>query len=218
MCPPVGPSNIIMKKHDLAAFIGECSIVFASALSAQGEVALFQFASNKDTAVSAGVVPLGSVFDTSTGLGNIRLDFTGAGTHAGYGFFDHEMSEAVNTFFNELGTVSGAPSAGQSWEIDEPGFIFGDIHNNFLGGTLDNLIGTPNPEDVSMAMGWNLILGPGETGQINFFLTTTQPLGFFLRHFDPDSGEEIFLASSLSIRPDPIPEGGTMFAYVALQP
>jgi hypothetical protein len=209
-----------MNKKYLAPFSVGFLLVSASTFKAEAEISLFQFALNKDTAVSTGVVPPGSTFDTSTGLGNIRLDFAGAGLHSSYAFFDHEMSEAVNTFFNELGAVSGAPSAGQSWEIDEPGFAapFGDIYDNFLAGTLDNSIGTPDPNDVSMAMGWNFILGPGEIGQINFLLATTPLAGFHLRHFDPASGEELFLASTLLIRgPVPtVPEGGAPFAYAAL--
>ena len=161
-------------------------------------------------------MPAGSVFDTSTGLGNLRLDFTGAGQHTGYAFFDHELSEAVNGFSNELGTVAGVPAAGQSWEIDEPGFPSGDIYANFLAGTLDNSIGTPNPDDVSMAMGGNFILGPGETGQVNLLLTTRQPSGFHLRQFDPDSNEAIFLASSLSIVPVGVPESSMTLTFAAL--
>jgi hypothetical protein len=178
----------------------------------RGEVSLFDYGLNQDgvVALAPAPVPPGSVFDTTTGLGTVRMTFAGPGVHSGILFVDHEMSEAVNTFFNELGDVSaGAPPAGLSWEIDEPGFQFGDIFDNFLAGTLDNSVGTLNPEDVSMAMAWDFVLAPGETGVINFVLTETQPVGFYLRHSDPDSGENVYFAASLEIKPggQGVPDG-----------
>lgn len=78
---------------------------------------------------------------------------------------------------------------GLSWEIDEPGFVFRDIYDNFLLGTLDNAIGSPLPDDVSMALGWQFLLNPVEQGLLEFLLGTTPPVGFHLRQFDPDGGE-----------------------------
>jgi len=55
-------------------------------------------------------------FDTTTGLGAITYT-----THStGAGFFDVFVDEGVSTpFFNEFGSTSGSPVAGQSWEIGD---------------------------------------------------------------------------------------------------
>jgi hypothetical protein len=168
---------------------------------------LIEYAYRLDGVVttSPGSPPPGSVFDTTTGLGTISFTLSGSGPHSAYLFVDHELSEPENTFFNELGNVSAVPPpSGLSWEIDEPGFVFGDIYNNFLLGTLDNSIGTLLPEDVSMAMGWDFVLGAGQTGLVEFMLGTAEPAGFYVRHHDPDSGESVYFASQLTIRSVPI--------------
>ena len=56
-----------------------------------------------------------SAFDWSTGLGTITVGGFGVGANTFHAFFDHEIDEPVNTFFNEIGNVSGTPVAGQSW-------------------------------------------------------------------------------------------------------
>src|SRR5262245_35175251 len=111
-----------MKKVYLTNLLGAFIFVWGGVVETKADISLAEFALNKDGAISTGTVPPGSFFDTSTGLGLLRLDFTGVGVHKGFAFLDHEMSEPVNTFFNELGAASGVPAAGQSWEIDEPGF------------------------------------------------------------------------------------------------
>jgi len=137
-----------------------------------------------------------------------------AGTYYVTSFFDHEIDESGNTYFNEFGSVNGAAPAGLSWEIDEPGYVFGDIYTNFLAGTLDNLNGVPStsPDDVSMALGWNFILASDETATINLHLSTTPPAGgFYLQQNDPDSQANIYFDSSLRIGGGPaIPEPATM--------
>lgn len=157
-----------------------------------------------------------SGFSTITGLGNIDVTITGAGAHNVDAFFDHEIDEAINTFFNESGTATGTSAAGQSWEIDEPGFLFGDIFDNFELSTLDNSNGVPVglEDDVSLAMGWDFSLATGETAAISFTLADMLPPitpGFFLTHTDANSVANIYLWSSLTINyvppdPDPIPE------------
>lgn len=196
--------------------VGGCLVVLAGASAKAADIALFEYQLNQDGSIST-VIPAGSSFDTATGLGTIQMTFTGAGPHQGLLFVDHELSETVNTFFNEVGEASGTPAAGQSWEIDEPGFLFGDIFDNFLMGSLDNSVGTAGPEDISMAMGWSFNLDPGQTGIIQFLLgdAAPDPSTFFLRHYDPDSGENVYLSSKLTIRggePPIVPEGDV---YVA---
>ena len=65
-------------------------------------------------------------------------------------FLDADIDRATNTFFNEYGEFvslalpPGAPAgaiAATSWEIDEPGFLFGNIAPHVLTGTLDNTNG-----------------------------------------------------------------------------
>jgi hypothetical protein len=156
-------------------------------------------------------------FDTTTGLGTIRMTFTSSGSGGLY--VDHEVNESQNTMFNEFGGTSGAAPGGVSWEIDEPGFginYTGDIYTNFGAKTLDNTIfdGTFNgPEDVAMAMIRSFTLTAGQTAVLSFTLTDTEQAGFFLRQFDPNSQESIYFSSSLDIRgggDNPVPEPSTI--------
>ena len=151
-------------------------------------------------------------FDDFTGLGSIGVTMAGAGSHSFDAFFDHEIDEAINSVFNETGAATGATVAGQSWEIDEPGFSDGDIFLNFEDSTLDNGIGTSIfgntlfPDDVSMAMGWDFALAAGETAFIELVLSELAPTsGFFLSHSDPASNATIYLSSTLAITPMSIP-------------
>jgi len=68
-------------------------------------------------------------FDWNAGLGTISIAYYPAVADDSFliAFFDHEILEPGNSYFNEFGTISGAVAAGQSWEIDEPGYEFGDI-------------------------------------------------------------------------------------------
>lgn len=180
-------------------------VSFAAPISVRaGDIALYEWGLLQDGIVTGigDPLPSGSTLDESTGLGTVRLAFAGTGAHHGVLFVDHEMSESINSFFNELGSTSvGAPPAGLSWEIDEPGFSVppGDIYFNFLDNTLDNSIGFSTEDDVSMALGWNFVLAAGETAEVLFQLSETQPSGFHLRQQDPDSGELLFFSSSLRI-------------------
>ena len=81
-----------------------------------------------------------SGFDFTTGLGALSLKISIPGNHHAAFFVDHEIDESMNTFFNEFGDAVGTPAAGQSWEIDEPGFNppFGDIFTNFEVNSLEN--------------------------------------------------------------------------------
>jgi hypothetical protein len=117
-------------------------------------------------------------------------------------FLDAELDSVLNTYFNEFGTfVSltlppsapvGATAAG-SWEIDEPGFVFGDIFNNLLTGTLDNTNAVPfsAPDDVSLALGFGLgTLNPGQTATVTGQIRLTNIGG--LSHSDPGSNYQFY--------------------------
>jgi len=163
-----------------------------------------------------------SGFNQTSGLGRIDIFFSGAGAHNALTFVDHEIDEAINTFFNENGTSSGgALGAGQTAEIDEPGFVFGDIYTNFLNNSLDNTnsLLPGNEDDVSMAIGWDFTLGADEVAVASFFTSLTNDSGglFTLEQNDPDSspvgaqgGTSIFFWSDLDIGPAGLPEPGTL--------
>jgi hypothetical protein len=161
-------------------------------------------------------------FDFTTGLGTITASFGAPGAHYFSLFVDHEIDEAVNTFFNEYGGTSlGAPAAGQSWEIDEPGFVFGDIYTHFLARALDNANGVPAgaPDDVSMAQAWDFFLGADETGLITMQVgLTPPPSGFYLTQTDPDSQASIYFSSRLTVRggDGTVPDGGSTLACLSL--
>ena len=163
--------------------------------------------------------------DTFTGLGEIVITIDTPGDHLVGLFVDSEIDEIINTFFNETGDTSGMTAVGQTWEIDEPGFLFGDIFDNFansntvVGSQLDNSIfdglGGGFPDDVSIAIIWEFALGANETSTTNFFVSDTGiSSGLTLLQIDPDSDETILFSSSLNILADsvdqPVPEPSTV--------
>ena len=65
-----------------------------------------------------------------------------------------------------------------------------------------------------MAMAWDFMLAMGEQAIITFAIVDLQPgSGFFLQHFDPDSDESIYLSSTLSIGPSPIPVPAAIWLF-----
>jgi len=173
------------------------------------------------TALSSGTVPVEplpagvdeSGFSLSSGLGTISVTIGGAGLHSFDFFIDLEIDEATNTFFNESGASSGTPTAGQSWEIDEPGFVFGDIFVNFVASTLDGTNAVPPglEEDVSMAMGWDFVLAAGESATIDLMLSEVMPgSGFFLSQTDPESDATVYFSGTLGILGIKMPEPSSL--------
>ena len=203
-------------------FLALLFLWFGISGASAAEINLFDYGFNIDGTVSVptmgdpvpGVADI-SGFDDITGLGSISMTIIGVGAHYAVLFVDHEIDESVNTYYNENGSATGVAAAGQSWEIDEPGFVFGDIFLNFMASTLDNTNDVPAgfEDDVSMALGWDFTLVAGETAMIDFLLSTMAPNGFYLSHTDPDSAASIHFSSSLNITgggPDPIPEPTTL--------
>jgi hypothetical protein len=193
---------------------------FAAPAASAGPI-LFEGKFNQDGAVDAlGSAPANwnlAAFDLNTGLGYITASITSAGAHNILVFLDIEIDEDINTFFNEFGALGGPPpGAGFGWEIDEPGYVFGDIYDNFLAGALDGLNGVPpgSPDDVSFALGRNFILGPDEVATLHFRTSLTPPAGgFYLVQTDPDSDVSVYFSSDLTIRGGGgpvIPEPGTL--------
>lgn len=154
-----------------------------------------------------------SGFDVATGLGSLSVTVATPGPHEVLAYFDHEIDEEMNTFFNELGGTGGAPAAGQSWEIDEPGFAVpaGDIYDNWMAGALDDSIGFLDPNDVAMALGLDFVVPAGERAVVTFYTSAANDApGFFLRHWDPDSASELYFWSSIRFDREPVPEPGPL--------
>ena len=197
-----------------------CTLVllaFSAPLASATTIALYDYASNVDGAFDAAPstypAPPGSM--NPSGLGTWTFTIVGAGDHSIDVFLDYEIDEADNTFFNEYGAANGAPAPGQSWEIDEPGFVFGDIYDNTMDSLLDNTNAIPDGEndDVSMALGWDFSLPAGNKATIDFIVSNLMPkVPFYLSQTDPDSDASIYFYSSLNIRPidgGQVPEPGT---------
>jgi hypothetical protein len=191
------------------------ALATASPLALAADIELFDWAFNIDgtfSQIGSGDPIPGqanvSVFDGVTGLGSIQVTLAGAGLHNVDLFVDHEIDQAINTFFNEYGVANNTAATGQSWEIDEPGWSFGDIYFNTEDSTLDNFNGVAaaSPDDVSMALGWDFSLQAGETAVIDFILSDTAPgSGFYLQQVDPNSGTEIYFRSNLEIQSSVVP-------------
>jgi hypothetical protein len=107
-----------------------------------------------------------------------------------------------------------------NWEIDEPGFVFGDIYDNVQLGSsaLDNTNAVPSgsPDDVSAAFGWSFNLGAGESALIRLMVSELAPaFGFYLAHHDVGEATTLYYSTSLQISggggPPVIPEPGTLF-------
>jgi hypothetical protein len=206
----------------IAAALG-CGVTLSS--KAQS-VTLFEWGINRDSVIYTTADPLpGFVnfggFDFTTGLGTISASITGSGSHHFSLFVDHEIDEIINTYFNEYGENINTPQAlaKQSWEIDEPGFVFGDIYDNFVAGSLDNLNAIPAgmPDDVSMALGWDFTLGAGQTAAITMNISESPPpAGFYLVQTDPDSSYSIYFSSQFraSGGGEHIPDEGSTLALL----
>jgi len=214
-----------MKRTTLKTLTGFAGCTLLLVAMVQGAVVdLEEYAFNIDGTVSnptwGDPIPAGvntTLFDDITGLGTISAKITGVGSHYFAGFFDHDIDDVNpgNSFFNEYGWTSGTPGSGQSWEIDEPGYVFGDIYFNFEDSALDNENNVPDtaPEDVSMAMGWDFTLASDEIAVIQLSLSRDQPnSGFYLAHTDPDppsDGATIYFQGLLSIHAVTTPDLGS---------
>lgn len=215
-----------MKKHK----VGILAAALALGLSASPALAaidLFDWAFYVDG--TAYEFTLGDSMPTTggsldaNGLGSLSWTTSGAGGHTFLAFFDYEIDEATNTFFNEYGAATGSAAAGQSWEVDEP--WYSDIYEHVTGwnGTdysgaigLDksNAVPAGSEDDVSFAMGWDFTLAAGETATITLNLSEIMPQGgFYLSQTDPDSGTSIYFSSFLRTSDNPVPEPATMLLF-----
>ena len=132
-------------------------------------------------------------------------------------FVDADIDAASNTFFNEFATTSGTLEPGQNFEVDEPGYVFGDIFDNLRLGALDGMNAVPegSPEDVGMALSFLLpVLEIGETFGIEIMLSEDgDSLGTFLisqGDIDPASITRIAY-SGVATQPMPEPSSLVLF-------
>jgi hypothetical protein len=139
-----------------------------------------------------------------------------------FGFLDADIDESINNFFNESGelvSITGAgasDTAADSWEIDEPGFVFGDIYDNILAGILDNFNAVPAgfEEDVSLALGFDIgTLLSGQSLLASFDISLNNIGG--LSHTDSDSNITFYLNGSVALQHvNDIPEPGIFLLFV----
>ena len=208
------------------------TVLFAGVVGrAAATPVLQEVALNVDGAVYtalSGVPSLSTAgFDAATGLGTLVLTFT-PGVAGSYGlavFFNHDLDAP---FFDEFGAAVGAPGAGQTWQIDEPGYgtdfnRTGTIYSNLLSlsfddtnyvpGTSSNLfndcgangggaVDASCNNDVALGMGYAFALAANEQAVITWTVSDTTPAsGFYLWQVAPrDPVQSIFLTSALSIR------------------
>ena len=127
-----------------------------------------------------------SGFDQTTGLGTLTYTYNpGPGTYFFDVFFDHQLNLP---FFNEFGTVLGAPAAGQSYEIGDSfaSSIYPDVqaggalpNTNSLGGQnsnfLNNCVGAACNGDFAAAMGFAFTIAAGDQAVITLSVSHTDP-------------------------------------------
>ncbi|MBS3804678.1 MAG: PEP-CTERM sorting domain-containing protein [Oleiphilaceae bacterium] len=173
------------------------------------------------------LLPGSGDLDSETGMGVLGFEFDSAGTHSLTAFLDFDFASNRNTFFNEYGaTNNGEPASGQTWQIDEPGFVFGSIYDNVLAGALNNANTVPEsaPEDVSFALAWDFELLSGESALLSLFTSELAPQdSFYLSHTDPqmgsafDESQSIYFWGDLDITGAPVsvPEPSSLLLLMA---
>jgi hypothetical protein len=127
--------------------------------------------------------------DTTDLLLAYEFTNTGASPLAGLTFlsyFDGEIDETLNTFYNEFATTSGALGSGENYEVDEPGYVFGDVFAHAQAGALDgtNALPAGSPDDVAMSLSFAIgLLSPGQTARFEILLSEDgDTLGGFAIH------------------------------------
>ena len=203
-------------------------LLVAAASPATAASTLWELAANADgvfgSTLTGDPPPPGldtSGIDLVTGLGTMTYTQTAPGNHFVIGYFDLDVGIPADVYYNEYGTVFGSPEPGQSWEIDEPSYVFGDIWFNVQDGLLDNTNAIPQglEDDGAMAIGWDYSLPPAATAVIDFTAGEAEPAsGFYLSQTDVDTGETVYLSSTIDITviPEPLTVLGVLFAAASV--
>lgn len=138
-----------------------------------------------------------------------------------FAFLDADIDSPLNTYFNESGSLSSVPGTGasdnlaDSWEIDEPGYVFGDIYDHLLNGYLDNTnnVSAGFEDDVSFALGFNLgdlLVGDTVTG---LFELSRLDIGGLMQ-LDAESADSFYFNGTVDVRssePVAVPEPPVIF-------
>jgi hypothetical protein len=106
------------------------------------------------------------------------------------GFLDASIDYHENTFFNESATYIGNTDAIRH-EADEPGYIFGDIYENVLLGSLDgqNEVQPGSEDDVALALGFSLdAFDIGDALNLTIEISESDIGGFYQYDADSDYG------------------------------
>lgn len=133
-------------------------------------------------------------------LGTVTWEVTnnGAGPLTDVVFFGFLDADLGTAFDDEYGTFISVPGTGpgdsapDTWEIDEPGFVFGDIFFNLLDGFLDETNGVPqgSEDDTSLALGFGIgTLGVGDTILATFTTSSDSSLGGLSQTDNPPPGQ-----------------------------
>jgi len=139
-----------------------------------------------------------------------------------FAFLDADIDDSINTYFNESGALVSVAGAGASdtaadfWEIDEPGFFFGDIFDNLLAGSLDNFNNVPAglEDDVSLALGFEvgtLLAGQSLLASLEISLDNIGGLS----HTDPNSNTTFFFNGTVASQDvNSIPEPEVLILFL----
>jgi hypothetical protein len=126
---------------------------------------------------------------------------------------DADLDRDGNTFFNEYGEflslalAAGSPSgavAAIGWEIDEPGFLFGNIFTNAANGQFDetNTVTSALPDDVALGLSFSTgDLSPGQSLRLTLSISPQAVAG--LRQVDADSFRELYFNGFAEVQDPP---------------
>jgi hypothetical protein len=155
--------------------------------------------------------------DAPNNLGSITVTF-GTGSQYIAVYMNYDVDPLPFDPFHDNGFVIGVPSAGVSYELDDPstGIFF-----DFAAGALTNFNNTTScftPSsgcDVSWALAQSLIVNPAlfSGGSVTFTVSSTPPAsGFYLQQKSDVTGNSIYLSESLRLTPvtTPVPEPQTL--------
>lgn len=127
-------------------------------------------------------------------------------------FIDLDIDRDDNTFFNEYGNfisffqpfnapLNSIPFS--AWEIDEPGYVFGNIYTNSQNGAPDisnALPTTGSPDDVSHALLFQVAqLALGQTFTATGTISLSDAAG--LAHIDPTSNITLYINGFATLTP-----------------
>ncbi|MEE2665968.1 MAG: hypothetical protein VX681_17785 [Myxococcota bacterium] len=121
--------------------------------------------------------------------------------------------------YDEQATVHGTLAPGQGYEIDEPGFLFGDILDNLYSGVLDgdNALESFGPEDVSMALSFDLgVMDIGDSAVLDIMISEDNDHigGFWITQTDSVPITDTEITYSGQLRPAPaIPEPSSALVF-----